>query len=229
MKAILLAAGFGTRLRPLTNKIPKCLVPIKGKPLLEIWLEKLFYAGINSILINTHYLAEQVVEFVENSKYRDNCILKFENQLLGTFGTLLNNIEFIEDNDCLFIHADNYCIEDLNNLIFAHEHRPKYCLMTMMTFRTDTPSSCGIVEINKHNVVIDFHEKISSPPGNLANGAIYILSSKLIKIFKKDYKLATDFSTEVIPTLLGGIYVYETKNIFIDIGTLEKYDIANSI
>jgi mannose-1-phosphate guanylyltransferase len=229
LKAILLAAGFGTRLRPLTNKIPKCLVPIKGKPLLEIWLENLSKAGVNSILINTHYLAEQVATFIDKSKYKDNCILKFENQLLGTFGTLLNNIEFIEDNDCLFIHADNYCIEDLNNFIYAHELRPKYCLMTMMTFRTDTPSSCGIVEINKQNVVIDFHEKISSPPGNLANGAIYILSSKLIKILKKDYKYATDFSTEILPNLLGRIYVYETKNIFMDIGTPEKYDIANSI
>ena len=63
MKVILLAAGFGTRLRPITNEIPKCLVPIKGKPLLQIWLENLTKAGLNSFLINTHYLHLEVQKF----------------------------------------------------------------------------------------------------------------------------------------------------------------------
>ena len=64
MKAILLAAGFGTRLRPLTNNIPKCLVPIKGKALLEIWLDKLSDVGVKDFLINTHYLPEKVESFI---------------------------------------------------------------------------------------------------------------------------------------------------------------------
>ncbi len=56
MRALLLAAGLGTRLRPITDKIPKCLVPIQGKPLLEIWLDKLYEAGVQEFLVNTHYL-----------------------------------------------------------------------------------------------------------------------------------------------------------------------------
>lgn len=67
MKAILLAAGFGTRLRPLTNHLPKCLVPIHGKPLLEIWLERLVAVGISACLVNTHYLADQVEDFIASS------------------------------------------------------------------------------------------------------------------------------------------------------------------
>ena len=67
MKAILLCAGKGLRLRPYTNNIPKCLMPIKGKPLLEIWLEKLFSAGITNILINAHYLSDQVDNFINHS------------------------------------------------------------------------------------------------------------------------------------------------------------------
>ena len=71
MKAILLAAGLGTRLKPLTNTIPKCLVPISGRPLLSYWLEKLANLGINEILINVHYLAEQVENYISQSPYRD--------------------------------------------------------------------------------------------------------------------------------------------------------------
>ena len=63
MRAILLAAGLGTRLRPITDKIPKCLVPINGKPLIDYWLEQLTKAGIEKFLINTHYLHEKV-EFI---------------------------------------------------------------------------------------------------------------------------------------------------------------------
>ena len=75
MKVILLAAGLGTRLRPLTNSIPKCLVPIKGKPLLEIWLENLFQIGCRSFLINTHYMAEKVEDFLSKSLYQEKCKL----------------------------------------------------------------------------------------------------------------------------------------------------------
>ena len=93
----------------------------------------------------------------------------------------------------------------------------------MMTFRTDTPKSCGIVDINDENIVVGFHEKVDNPPGNLANGAIYILSSELLKIVKEKYATATDFSTEILHHFIGKIYTYETNEVFEDIGTLEKY------
>ncbi len=78
MKALLLAAGLGTRLRPITNIIPKCLVPINGKPLLEIWLETLTKAGVKEFLINTHYLHEKVEAFVYDSKYKNVVTLVYE-------------------------------------------------------------------------------------------------------------------------------------------------------
>ena len=70
MRALLLSAGYGTRLRPITNHTPKCLVPINGTPLLQIWLERLYRAGVSSFLVNTHYLADKVKAFVEESSYR---------------------------------------------------------------------------------------------------------------------------------------------------------------
>ena len=223
MKTILLAAGFGTRLRPLTNNIPKCLVPIKGKPLLEIWLERLSNSGFKEFLINTHYLSNQVNDFINGSIFKSKCILINESILLGTAGTLLSNLNFIGEEECMLVHADNYCLADFKEFIKSHNQRPSYCLMTMMTFRTDTPSSCGIVELDDNNVVIGFHEKVELPPGNLANGAIYILSSELLKIVKEKYATATDFSTEILHHFIGSIYTYETNEVFEDIGTLEKY------
>ncbi|MCX6733047.1 MAG: nucleotidyltransferase family protein [Candidatus Roizmanbacteria bacterium] len=229
MRAILLAAGFGTRLRPLTNSIPKCLVPVKGKPLLEIWLERLVKAGVGPFLINTHYLPEQVKAYIESSPYRDQVSLFHEHDLLGTAGTLIANLDFFQGEDGLLIHADNYCLADFPAFVQTHLNRPPECLMTMMTFRTDDPAACGIVELNGCGIMVGFHEKAASPPGNLANGAVYILSSELIDMIGKERNGVKDFSTEIMPNLVGKTCVYETAEVFMDIGTPKMYDRANSI
>ena len=228
MKAILLAAGFGTRLRPLTDTIPKCLVSIKGKPLLEIWLEKLSNVGIDSFLINTHYLSNQVFNFINKSTFKNKCLLINEEKLLGTAGTLLSNFNFIGNDECLLIHSDNYCLEDLTQFLIAHKKRPRNCLITMMTFQTDTPKSCGIVEVNDQNILVGFHEKVDNPPGNLANCAIYILSPEILKDILINHSQAVDFSKDIIPNYLGQIYTYQTFYKFFDIGTPENYLLANN-
>ena len=223
MKVILLAAGLGTRLRPITDRIPKCLVPINGIPLLGIWLESLHKNNIGPYLINTHYLAEQVEAFINASDYRDSVVLVNEATLLGTAGTLKKNIGFFEGDDGLLIHADNYCLANFKEFVAAHRNRPNGCLMTMMTFKTDNPSACGVVELDRDNVVLRFYEKQLNPPSNIANGAIYILSKELINQFKTVFIDAIDFSNDVIPALMGKIYTYETNRPLIDIGTVENY------
>lgn len=227
MRALLLAAGFGTRLRPLTNTMPKCLVPIKGQPLLGIWLERLTQAGIGPFLINTHYLSKQVEVFINDNPYQDKIKLVNELELLGTAGTLINNLEFFYGEDGMLIHADNYCLADFSAFLDAHLNRPPECVITMMTFRTDDPVSCGIVELDARGVVIDFHEKVNNPPGNLANGAIYILSAELLKQLDNDLHSVKDFSTEVLTRYVRRIYSYETSAVFLDIGTPERYELAN--
>jgi len=223
VKAILLAAGFGTRLKPLTNTIPKCLVPIKGIPLLKIWIDNLLNIGIDEILINTHYLSEQVVNFIEENGYNKICEVIYEPVLLGTAGTLIANLDFLKDDDCLLIHADNYCLANLNEFIQSHLNRPRKCLFTMLTFNTGKPKECGIVSLNSEGVVVKFQEKEEEPNGIKANGAVYILSKDFIKDLKSNHVNASDFSTEIIPHFMGKIYVYHTNEIFEDIGSLEKY------
>jgi mannose-1-phosphate guanylyltransferase len=228
MKAILLAAGLGTRLRPITENTPKCLVQIKGKPLLEIWINNLNSVGIDKILVNTHYLSNKVENFILNNNFK-NIYIYNEKKLLGTAGTIFANLDFIDNQDLLLIHSDNYTLTDLNAFIDAHNKRPKSCLMTMMTFRTDDPSSCGIIETDKQNILIGFHEKVKHPPSNLANCAVYLLSSDFIKTINENYRFATDFSTEILPYFIGKIFTYEIKDFFIDIGNISSYNKANQI
>lgn len=224
MKAVLLAAGLGTRLRPFTDNKPKCLIEIGGIPLILIWLQKLLSAGITEILINTHYLSDQVVECVSRTAFMRQVTFAHEPVLLGTAGTLVKNIGFLGDDECLLIHADNYMNSNLSSFLIANEARPNYCLMSMLTFRTDNPKSCGIVEVDENMVVQKFYEKVEADHGNLANGAVYALSNNLAKSLVDE----KDFSREVIPALLGKILSIETDSFFVDIGTPESLQQARA-
>jgi mannose-1-phosphate guanylyltransferase len=228
MRAILLAAGFGTRLRPLTDSVPKCLVPVKGRPLLGVWLERLTDAGFGPFLVNTHYLREKVDAFIASTPYHNLVRMVHEPCLLGTAGTLLHNMSFFEGRDGLLIHADNYCLADLSAFRAAHHCRPIGCEITMLTFRTDTPSSCGIVQVDRDNVVREFHEKVANPPGNLANGAVYLLSAAAMEEIRAHHGTEIDFSTGILPRFIGRIQSHETVETFIDVGTPETYALANA-
>jgi mannose-1-phosphate guanylyltransferase len=172
-------------------------------------------------------LSGQVNAFVEASPYREDISLVHERDLLGTAGTLIANLDFFAGADGMLIHADNYCLADFSAFLQAHRGRPPECVMTMMTFRTDEPSLCGIVEVDTRGVVVGFHEKVAKPPGNLANGAVYVLSADLLKQLSSDFSEATDFSTEILSKLIDKIYTYETSATFLDIGTVKNYAKAN--
>jgi mannose-1-phosphate guanylyltransferase len=224
-KALLLAGGLGTRLRPLTDKIPKCLVPIGGRPLLEYWLENLAQAGIDRILINTHHLAKDVADFCQRSQYKRIVDLVYEPELLGTAGTLRVNRSYF-DNKILLAHADNFSIFDSSQFVLAHQRRPVSCLATMMTFTTDTPSSCGIVELSRDGVITGFHEKVNNPPGNLANAAVFLLEQNCLGWLDQK-PAATDFCKDIVPIGLHQIQSFQNTVYHRDIGTPESLQQAN--
>ena len=227
MRAILLAAGYGTRLRPLTEKIPKCLVPIHGKPLIDYWFENLLLNGIEEIVINTHYLATIVEQYVAKSIWKSRVKVAYEQNLLGTGGTLVHNRDYFQGASFLVAHADNLTIFNVPNFIRAHEERPSGTELTMMLFESDNPQSCGVVELNDLGVVINFHEKIASPPGNLANAAVYIIEPSVLDNMSKKKHLQDDISTQLIPEYMGKIATYKNTIYHRDIGTMESWRIAN--
>ncbi|WP_316189840.1 nucleotidyltransferase family protein [Bradyrhizobium sp. SZCCHNS1054] len=222
MRALLLAAGIGSRLRPITATTPKCLVKINDRPLLDYWLELLFEGGVDRVLINTHWLAEQVWHHVQHSHWRPRIDVVHEPELLGTGGTVLKNRGWFLDQPFLVVHADNLTDFDIRGLIAAHERPPHEHLMTMLGFRTDSPCSCGIVELGTDHKVVAFHEKVQNPPGNLANGAVYIVEQPVVDMIADIGRPFVDFSTEIIPRLVGRIRCFETAGYHRDIGTVES-------
>ena len=220
LRALLLAAGLGTRLRPITLYTPKCLMQVAGEPLLGRWLRQLEAAGCEAVLINTHHLADQVVAFLrERPTGHMGVHTIHEPELLGTAGTLLANQAFFKDATGLLIHADNAMAEDLQGLLNAHADRPAHCQHTMHTYRTDQPRSCGIVATDAQGVVTAFHEKLAEPPGTCANGALYAFDPEFVQVMARMQPAPSDFSTEVIPTLLGRIQTWHTEQPYLDIGT----------
>jgi mannose-1-phosphate guanylyltransferase len=220
MKALLLAAGMGSRLRPITDTVPKCMVPIMGRPLLDYWLDLLGPAEYCSeIVINTHHLPQPVREHVARSQYRGKITLVHENALLGTGGTLMANLPRLLGDDALVAHADNLTLFRLGDLLQAFEQRPAGCVATMMSFLTDSPQSCGILELDAEGVVQGFHEKVANPPGTLANAAVFVFSREALDtIATLDAAGVFEISVDIVPRLIGHMNTWQNTIYHRDIG-----------
>jgi mannose-1-phosphate guanylyltransferase len=203
-------------------------VSIDGRPLIDYWLELLAAAAIRDILVNTHYLAEQVTSHLRRNAYSRFITIAHEDSLLGTAGTLLHNSRFFGGGPAMLVHADNLSLFDMSSFVSAYEQRPSGVEITMMTFASPSPASCGIVELDATGVVWRFHEKVPNPPGNLANGAVYIVSPAVIGYLERLGKQVIDFSTEVIPAYLGRINTFHNSVYHRDIGTPESLETARS-
>ena len=150
ISAILLAAGTGSRLMPLTKSWPKCLMPIHKIPLLEFWLSDLWENDIKQAIVNTCHHEDIVSDFLSRPRFRDWVQNSREDVLLGTAGTIRKNIKMLAGQTILMAHADNWSGFNLTKLLDHHKyHKESGCLITMLLFNTDTPKSCGIVELDR--------------------------------------------------------------------------------
>jgi mannose-1-phosphate guanylyltransferase len=220
-KALLLAAGFGTRLKPATDIWPKCLMPVQGRPLLDYWIATLSKAGLSHILVNLHYMASEVEGFIKREKFQNSIKASVEKELLGTAGTIRANRNFFGNSPLIVAHADNLCLCDFNAFIHHHEiNRPDKCLISMMSFDCDDPSNCGIIDVDEFGVVHGMSEKDPNSLGKLANGAVYIFEPEVIDWIYRNNRV-TDISTGVIPNFFGNITHWKNNEIHRDIGRIE--------
>ena len=229
MKALLLAAGLGTRLKPITDTIPKCLVPINGKPLLQFWLEQLSNVGVTEFHINTHYFAEQVEAFAASMSADYNITLHYEPELTGTLGTLSNLSEclFNDEQSVLVAHSDNLIFCNWQAFIDYHKNSDSDLLGTMMTFTTDRPESCGIVETDSKQRLIAFHEKVNNPPSNHASGAVFLFRSSLQPLLSiPQMPVPAEISLSLIPLLIGRLNCWHNHDYLRDIGSPESLAMA---
>jgi mannose-1-phosphate guanylyltransferase len=217
VKAVLLAAGVGTRLRPLTDTTPKCLLRIGNRTLLDIWLDALAGIGVTEVLLNTHHLAGQVREHVAARTSGPAVRLSHEPELLGSAGTLVANRDFVEGEDMfLAINADNLTDFDLELLV--KEHRAGDAIATLTLFHAPNPSACGIVEVAPDGRMTGFVEKPADPPGDLANAGVYAFAPAVLDLI--DEPLPRDIGFDLLHRLVGRARAVDMAGAyFIDIGT----------
>jgi len=222
MKAFLLAAGHGTRLRPHTDSIPKCLLPIQGVPMLEIWLALCRQHGISEILVNTHAHAGAVVEFL--GKWKDGIRVRLveEPELFGSAGTLWANRKWVESEDKFWVfYADVLTCTDLSRMLRFHTPSDA---ATIGVYLVPDPARCGIVELNENGVVTSFVEKPTNPRTNLAFAGIMIATQQLLGAIPE--KPGADIAFDVLPRLTGKTHAYRITDYLLDIGTQENYEQA---
>ena len=230
MKALILAAGKGKRLRPLTFKIPKCLVKVKGKPLLFHWLKSIESTDIENVFINTHWLADEVENYLSKEKFNLRVSTKFEKELLGSAGTISFNFNSFKNDDLLVIYGDNYTQFNLNEIISFHKKNERE--VTVGAFLTDNPTKCGILEIDEYLNGISFIEKPSLPKSNLAAAGIYIFSKNILKkinTLKINYNGAYDIGYHVMPKIIRKSKIFKIEGHLIDIGDIDSLNFANSL
>lgn len=225
MKAFLLAAGKGERLSPITHTIPKCLVPIRGIPLMEYWFDLFEKHRITEILINLHHLADKVFDYLNERKVtleKKNLRVTttYEGELLGSAGTIRANGAFITPGEDFFIcYADNLTNVDLSDLLAFH--RTHTYPLTLGLFPADAPRHCGIAVLDAQGSVVDFQEKPQNPKSNLANAGIYVARDTLFEFLPES--VPADIGYDLLPRLVGRMKGYRIRGKLQDIGTMQSY------
>jgi mannose-1-phosphate guanylyltransferase len=223
MKAFLLAAGIGSRLRPMTDAIPKCMVPIDGQPMLDIWLDAFDRTGVDEVLVNLHHLPGVVRDHLDARAGTPTVRTFFEPELLGSAGTLVANRAWVEEEELfLACYADNLTDFDLSSLIKAH--REHDAIATLAVFHSERPSAGGVIEVDAIGTVVGFEEKPANPVSDLVNAGIYAFQPSVLDELSGPTPL--DIGYDLLPRLVGRAKTLPVEGYFRDIGTIQAYEQA---
>jgi NDP-sugar pyrophosphorylase family protein len=229
MKAMILAAGVGSRLDPLTRNIPKPLVPIVNKPVMEHIVEKLASSGFTEIMVNVHYLGEQIMDyFGDGRKWKIKIHYSPEDQLWGDAGSVKRCEDFFDGDTFVVVGGDDLADIDLRRIIRFHTE--KKALATIALSLVDDPSEYGIALLNDRGRITRFLEK---PKGevifsNSANTGVYIFDRHVLELIPKGKFYG--FGAQLFPMLLEQktrFYGYLTSSYWKDVGSLKQYQEAH--
>jgi mannose-1-phosphate guanylyltransferase len=220
MKAFLLAAGVGSRLRPITDTTPKCLLTVGNRTLLDLWLDAFARAGVTEVLINLHHLPDAVRAHVAARAEPPAVRLVFERELLGSAGTLAANRDWVVGEEFfLACNADNLTDFDLSSLIAAHHAAGP--IATIAVFRSGNPSAGGVVALDEADRIVEFTEKPTVPASDLVNAGLYAFSPAVLSEIAE--KRPADIGYDLLPRLVGNARAVRVEGYFRDIGTPEAY------
>jgi mannose-1-phosphate guanylyltransferase/mannose-1-phosphate guanylyltransferase/phosphomannomutase len=229
MKAMLLAAGLGTRLRPLTYELPKPMVPILGRPVMEHIMRLLARHKFDDVIANLHYFPDLIRDtFGDGSGQGIKMVYSYEPELLGTAGGVRNAQEHFGGETFLVISGD--ALTDIDLTKFYEAHKAKGGIATLALKYVDDPSELGVVILNDDGRIQGFQEKPA--PGeelsNLGSCGIYMFEPEIFDYFPE--REFVDWAQDVYPTLLDQdvpFYGHEIAEYWNDVGSLEEYRQGN--
>jgi len=223
LKAFLLAGGHGTRLRPLTDCVPKCLVPIRGRPLLDIWLDLCAGSGITDVLINLHAHSQLIEQHLKRSNSPVSVRVVHEDRLLGSAGTLAANRDWVGSDSAFWIlYSDVLTNANLRHMSEFHIRHGG--VATLGLYQVPDPSRCGVAITNDIGVIIDFEEKPQTPRSNWVFSGLMMAGPQLFDLIPPC--LPADIAFHVLPRLLGKMRAFPIADYLLDIGTLPNYQKA---
>ena len=221
-KAVLLVGGKGTRLKPLTDKTPKALLPINGKPVTEHILDLLKKYGIRDVILCVGHLKDKIKShFEDGSRFGVNITYIEEDEPLGTAGPLRLAKEHLKES---FIVSNGDELKNINIPRMFRLHKRKDALATIALTTVEDPSHYGVARLDGSRI-IEFVEKPSHPPSNLINAGFYILEPEVIDMIPDGFSM---LEKDVFPKLakLGRLRGFPFAGQWFDIGTIERYKLA---
>ena len=226
IKAMVMSAGVGSRLDPLTKFVPKPLVPIANRPVMDILFEKLASIGVKDVICNTYYLADKIIERYENNNSGINFNYIKEETLSGTAGGVKKCQSFFDKDSCfLVLSADGLSDADFKKGIEIHRNSNAIATIGIKRIPAEDVSHFGVVVTDENGFITEFQEKpsVKLAKSNFINTGIYIFDYKIFDYIPEN--TFYDFAKNVFPKLLKEhvINTFEVAEYWSDIGTLEQY------
>jgi mannose-1-phosphate guanylyltransferase len=219
MRAMVLAAGLGTRLRPLTYELPKPMVPVLDRPVMAHILDLLDRHGFDDVIANLHYFPDTI-----RDHFGDRLSYRFEDELLGTAGGVRNCADFLtQDGAFLIISGD--ALTDIDLRRFAERHRSAGGLATLAVKRVPDTREYGVVVHDADGRISGFQEKPEPEDAlsDLGNCGMYIFEPEIFDYFPPE--AFVDWAKDVFPRLLEAdvpFYIHELDEYWNDVGSLDE-------
>lgn len=230
LKALILAGGVGTRLRPLSCTRPKLLFPISNKPLLDWTLERLAENGIKEVILAVNYMAEVFIQRYGATKYGMKLRYSREARPLRTGGPIKKAEELIGHKEP-FLVLNGDILTNMNYADLVRKHKENDAIATIALYKVEDPSRYGIAEMTEKTRVLRFLEKPTrkEAPSNLANAGIYVLDPRIFDYIPSERPISIEY--EIFPRLSeeGKLFGYSFEGLWADIGELGDYLRANRL
>ena len=221
MKALILSAGYGTRLRPHTNHTPKALFPIAGQPLIDIIIKRLIRMGASDIIINVHHLHDQITRFVKDANYPVKVVTRYEKKILGTGGAIKNISDFMDDQPFIVINSDILTDIDIKAVYEFHKQHDHPATLVMHDYPV-----YNNVKVDRNDEIIEFLNLKNNPgTGNcMAFTGIQILDPSVLEFIPDNpFVSSIDVYRKMLKTGLKIKAYTATNHFWRDIGTPESY------